>query len=138
MEVRLIQALKECNISLETAVKFLHSKGFDVAKENALSKISECEYHLLLEEYQADASIKRDAENFQKVHRKYLIAKKRGSKSLKDCEEKYMEWVGQHKKPTKNKSKKKKKKIAKGKSSYSTYNKNGYKFGWIKILSTPM
>ncbi|MEZ4777828.1 MAG: translation initiation factor IF-2 [Flavobacteriaceae bacterium] len=67
--IRLNKVLREFNISLDRAVEFLSSKGFEVeASPNA--KISDGEYEVLFNEFQTDKSKKVEAKEVGEEKRK--------------------------------------------------------------------
>lgn len=67
--IRINKVLREFNISLDRAVEFLGSKGFDVeASPNA--KISDEEYKVLFNEFQTDKSKKVEAKEVGEEKRK--------------------------------------------------------------------
>ena len=53
--MRLSKVLREFNISLDRAVEFLSSKGYEVVARPT-TKITEEEYQVLYEEFQTDKS----------------------------------------------------------------------------------
>lgn len=140
MSIRLNNVVKECNLGLHTIVDFLHQKGFIDVKEDLNQKITEEQYDELLKEFNPDMSLRKSA-NFMLEQRKKLhAAKKQGKDYSKETFSEYFEHLKQlnNGKKGKGKLKKKKKKTGKGRGSTSPFNKNGYKYNWIRIISTPM
>ena len=66
---RLSQVLREFNISLDRAVEFLGSKGFDV-ESNPNTKITGEEYEVLFEEFETDKSKKIESKEVGEEKRK--------------------------------------------------------------------
>lgn len=58
--IRLNKVTKECNVGLQTAVEFLQKKGFTEVEANPNSKITEEQYHLLLNEFAADKGLRNN------------------------------------------------------------------------------
>src|SRR5690554_8000431 len=67
---RLSRVLREFNISLDRAVEFLDSKGFDVAGVNPNTKISGEEYEALFEEFETDKSKRLESKEVGEEKRK--------------------------------------------------------------------
>jgi len=67
---RLSRVLREFNISLDRAVEFLGSKGFDVAGVNPNTKISGEEYEALFEEFETDKSKRLESKEVGEEKRK--------------------------------------------------------------------
>ncbi|MAO09062.1 MAG: translation initiation factor IF-2 [Alteromonas sp.] len=67
--IRLNKVLREFNISLDRAVEFLSSKGFEV-EARPTTKISNEEYQVLFEEFQTDKSKKVEAKEVGEEKRK--------------------------------------------------------------------
>ena len=61
MSVRLNKAIKECNVGLQTAVEFLHRKGFTDVEESLNAKISDEQYEELMKEFKPDSVLKNQA-----------------------------------------------------------------------------
>ncbi len=60
MSIRLSKVTKECNVGLQTAVEFLQKKGFKDVEANPNSKITEEQYQILLNEFNADKGLKKE------------------------------------------------------------------------------
>ncbi len=60
MSIRLSKVTKECNVGLQTAVEFLQKKGFKDVEANPNSKITEEQYQILLNEFNADKGLKNE------------------------------------------------------------------------------
>lgn len=135
--MRLNKAIKECNVGLHTAVEFLHKEGFVDVEEELCYKITDEQYEELLKEFAPDAMLRREANIVLQQQRKFCAVKKQGNKSSGESFCEYFEHI---KHLNKGKKSKKKKKARKGKiyGTLSQYNGNGYKYKWIRIISTPM
>merc|ERR1711916_394196 len=68
-KIRLNKVLREFNISLDRAVEYLGSKGFEV-EARPTTKISDEEYKVLFEEFQTDKSKKVEAKEVGEEKRK--------------------------------------------------------------------
>src|SRR5690554_1044336 len=66
---RLSQVLREFNISLDRAVEFLGSKGFEV-ESNPNTRITGAEYEVLFEEFETDKSKKIESKEVGEEKRK--------------------------------------------------------------------
>ena len=62
--IRLNKVLREFNISLDRAVEFLGTKGFEV-EARPTTKISSEEYDVLFNEFQTDKSKKVEAKGYK-------------------------------------------------------------------------
>ncbi len=60
MAIRLSKVTKECNVGLQTAVEFLHKKGFTEVEANPNTKISDDLYQLLLAEFTQDKGLRKE------------------------------------------------------------------------------
>ena len=67
--IRINKVLREFNISLDRAVEFLSSKGYEV-EARPTTKISDAEYKVLFEEFQTDKSKKVEAKEVGEEKRK--------------------------------------------------------------------
>lgn len=67
--IRINKVLREFNISLDRAVEFLSSKGYEV-EARPTTKISDVEYKVLFEEFQTDKSKKVEAKEVGEEKRK--------------------------------------------------------------------
>ncbi len=67
--IRINKVLREFNISLDRAVEYLHSKGYEV-EARPTTKISDKEYQLLFEEFQTDKSKKVESKEISEEKRK--------------------------------------------------------------------
>ena len=61
MPIRLSKVIKDLNIGLDTAVNFLNSQGQKV-ESNPNFKISEEQYKMLVDEFDTDKKLKKEAE----------------------------------------------------------------------------
>ena len=84
--MRLNKVLREFNISLDRAVEYLSSKGYEV-ESRPTTKISSEEYQILLEEFQTDKSkkvaSKEVGEEKRKEKEEIRIASERNLKKSK-------------------------------------------------------
>ncbi len=62
MSIRLNKAIKECNVALQTAVEFLQKKGYKDVEANPNARISEEQYEVLLQEFNKDKGLRREAD----------------------------------------------------------------------------
>lgn len=140
MSIRLNNVVKECNVGLHTIVGFLHQKGFVDIKEDLNQKITEEQYDELLKEFNPDMSLRKSVNLMLEQQKKLHAAKKQGKDYSNETFSEYFEHLKHLNKGKKGKGKlkKKKKKIGKGRGSTSPFNSNGYKYNWIRIISTPM
>ncbi len=75
MAIRLSKVTKECNVGLQTAVEFLHKKGFTEVEANPNTKISDDLYQLLLAEFTQDKGLLKEVTQM-KLQRKEEKEKK--------------------------------------------------------------
>lgn len=77
MSIRLNKAIRELNIGLQTAVEFLEKKkNLGEVKGDPNFKLSDDQYHALVEEFKSDKDVKNDAARlFQKKPKEKKIAK---------------------------------------------------------------
>ncbi len=66
MSIRLNKATKECNVGLQTAVEFLQKKGYTDVEANPNSKITEEQYEVLLQEFNKDKGLRKEADQVLK------------------------------------------------------------------------
>ena len=76
MSIRLNKVLKECNIGLQSAVDFLHKKGFADIEADPNTKISDEQYEMLTAEFNKDKGLKNDAKalSFKRQHKEKKTA----------------------------------------------------------------
>ncbi len=79
MAIRLNKVTKECNVGLQTAVEFLHKKGFTEVEANPNTKITDDQYQLLLAEFTQDKGLRKEVTQM-KQQRKEEKEKKGQSK----------------------------------------------------------
>lgn len=61
MPIRISKVIKDLNVGLDTIVEFLSSKGENV-EQNPNAKITDEQYELLVEEFDTDKKLKKEAE----------------------------------------------------------------------------
>ena len=69
MSIRLNKATKECNVGLQTAVEFLQKKGFKDIEANPNTKITDEQYEMLLNEFNRDKGLRKQAAELSKQQR---------------------------------------------------------------------
>ncbi|MBQ1835706.1 MAG: hypothetical protein II129_01545, partial [Paludibacteraceae bacterium] len=60
MPIRISKVIKDLNVGLDTIVEFLSSKGENV-EQNPNAKITDEQYELLVEEFDTDKKLKKEA-----------------------------------------------------------------------------
>jgi len=76
MSIRLSKATKECNVGLQTAVEFLHKKGFTEVEANPNNKITEEQYELLLKEFTSDKGLRTEVTQLQQQRQEEKVREK--------------------------------------------------------------
>ena len=76
MSIRLNKVIKEFNVGLQTVVDFLTTKGFEV-KASPSEKISDAQYDLLRQEFDADRDLRTEAEKMIQNRQKEKIQKEK-------------------------------------------------------------
>ena len=76
MSVRLNKATKECNVGLQTAVKFLQKKGFSDVEANPNGRITDEQYEMLLKEFSPDKVLHKEATEMQHQRQETKVKEK--------------------------------------------------------------